>query len=293
MKTSERWSDEEVDILKSYGNKITIYELSEKLVNRSVISIRAKRNRLGIILDDEYLSNLGKYARSKVNPDNLCKLDQRIKLNEIDGNVKQILLGCLLGDGCVKKNGSDKNKKFTIRNFAFYCCHYKKQIPYCEWKSKELKMFMPKNRNYLRGGIHDILEFITVSHPIFTYLRESVYVENKKNIVTDYIINNLDLFGFLIWYLDDGCPQKQRHKCFPRISCKGYSEESLKKFCSSFNDKYNLSLKIQKSKHRDGENKTISIPAKDRDFLFPIWNNFFEKYKIPKYMKYKIENAQT
>lgn len=257
----------------------------------------------GVKLSEDYASRTGKYNRSLVNEDNLCKLDQSLTLDSLSNEEYQILIGCILGDGSVKKNGSGgKNRnKWKMRNFIFYCSHNDPQLDYNDWKANKLSVFLPKMRrgNDSRGTIKS--EFWTVSHPIFTQLRDKFYATRykctKSQIPVD-LIEKMDYIGLMIWYLDDGYSgvrkdgfdTKGHHRRpQPKITAKGWELEGLKKAAEILNKNLGLHLYVKTTKHRgNSRNKLLHIPAEDRDILFPIWQEYSRKNNLPECMNYKF-----
>lgn len=274
-------------------------ELSSMLPRHTPKAISIKRRRLGIELDADYISRTGARNRLLLDNDKLCKLDQSLTLENLTNSEYQILLGCLLGDGCIKRNGSGgKNRdKWKMRNFIFYCCHLGPQMDYNEWKANALSRLLTKTRRSITKAGKDRSELWTVSHPMFTKLRDLFYPTRHKSTKTTIpaeAIEKMDTLGLLIWYLDDGYRGDRRKPPSPKIAAKGYELESLERTTRILNENLGLHLYVKQTKHRgDTLNKLVCIPAIDRNVLFPLWQKYVEELGIPQYMKYKIDMEKS
>jgi hypothetical protein len=269
----------------------------------SKLAISTKRKRLGVKLDNDYISKTGKYNRSLVNEDNLCKLDQSLTLNDLSNEEYQILIGCILGDGSIKKNGSGgkSRDKWKMRNFIFYCSHNDPQLDYNDWKTIKLSVFLPKIR-IGKSKEKRKSEFWTVSHPIFTQLRDKFYATRhrcNKSLIPLDLIEKMDYLGLMIWYLDDGYigvrkdgfnTKGHHRRPSPKITAKGWELEGLKRAAEILNKNLGLHLYVKTTKHTgNSRNKLLCIPAEDRDVLFPIWQDCAKKNSLPECMNYKFD----
>lgn len=122
MKT--KWTTEEVEILKNNWKNLTNSQLAKLIPNHSRDAISRKLGRIGIKLSKEDISWRMKYAHSFVDFNNICKLDQNLKLEKLNNSTLQILLGSMLGDG-----SSNKQSK-NLRNCRFTEGHGLKQSDY-------------------------------------------------------------------------------------------------------------------------------------------------------------------
>ena len=283
------WTIEETEFLHDNANNLTAKEISI-ILKRTENSISVKRRRIGIKLSHESLSKLAKEARNHVDNNKFFKLDHSIELDSLSNMEYQVLIGCLLGDGCVKRQ-----TKNHFDNFVFYCGHAEKQRAYLIWKANVLSIFKPFfssiriSKNIKRQNFYD---FSTPSHPIFKKLRNDFYTKEvfgtKDKLPPEYI-NRLNYLGLLIWYLDDGHFDKGNIS----IAVKGYGIEILKNACIIINKNLNLHTYIRTSKWNDSYNWILVLPKIDRDILLPIWESIFEEYKIPDCMLYKIKLKKT
>lgn len=292
MKTQVKWTKKEEQIIIDNGSVMFSEELQKLVPNHTVKAVKAKRRRLCVRLTKDTKSRHGIHARSKVNPDNLCKTDHSITIDDLDNTTYQVIVGSILGDGSIG------GKIDRYRNFQFYECHESKQNDYVDWKTNILKeQFLAKSW-YKKGG----KEMQTATHPIFTLLRDEFYPErihSRKQIMPTNRIEKLDELGLLIWYLDDGTHGRKKNRLgkvlprlYPTIAAKGWRDDDLEEAVRIINKNLGLEMKVLYSKWRchgrEEINKIVRIPAKSRDKLLPIWNKLAEEHNIPECFNYKL-----
>jgi hypothetical protein len=283
VKTQVPWNNEEVSLLKEHGANAS----PDLFPRHTRMGIRAKGRRLGFRASSADRARHGRYARSHVNEDNLCFADQAMTFMSLGNDTRQVLLGSLLGDGCVKNRAHD-------RNYIFNEVHKSKQLDYTDWKATRLAMFLPKTSRAITRDGAPRSDLWTVQHPIFTTLRHLFYPRGRhvsKTFIHPEVGELLDLYGLLIWYLDDGTRGGQRQRAYPSIAAKGWDEQDLVRIAEALNARFGLHLHIRKSKHRDGINKQVFIPAIDRDVLMPKWRRMAAETGIPQCMWYKLEST--
>lgn len=296
MKTQIIWTDDEINILKTHGATHLKHQLLTLLPKHTTQGINKKRERLGIKVTTQCLSQIGKHARSLVNNDNLCKTNQELTFNDLDNTTKQIIIGTILGDGSIKKNTSGK-KKYNVRNFLLYDGHKRPQFDYTDWKATKLQTFLAKST---RNEIKNYSEMWTTSHPIFTTLRDQFYAartNSTKSKIPIELAQQMDELALLIWYLDDGTlgtsktgydPKCHHRRPSPKIAAKGWNYTDLHRTVETLNKNLKLHMNIKQNKYRDSTNKVIHIPAIDRNYLFPIWQELATHHNLPQCMAYKF-----
>jgi len=295
VKTQVKWTPEEEQIIIDNGADMLSGELQKLVSNHTTRAVAMKRNRLGVQVSNELKKLIGEQARSKVNPDNLCKTDHSITIDDLDNTTYQLIIGSVLGDGSIRGKIAR-----GCRNFQFYEGHESKQNDYVDWKTNILKeQFLAKSW-YRKGG----KEMQTASHPIFTLLRDEFYPErihSRKQIIPMNRIEKLDELGLLIWYLDDGTHGRKKNRLgkvlprlYPTIAAKGWRDDDLEEAVRIINKNLGLEMKVLYSKWRcrgrEDINKIVRISAKSRDKLMPIWNKLAEEYSIPECFNYKLND---
>lgn len=107
-----------------------------------------------------------------------------------------ILVGSLLGDGTLRRQGNRLNALFEVN-------HSYKHQPYVDWKYKNFEDYIlssPKAR--LGKGSRIAYRFTTRSLPVFTAYHNWFYVNGVKRIPNDL---KLDPLSLAVWFMDDGC----------------------------------------------------------------------------------------
>lgn len=110
-----------------------------------------------------------------------------------------ILVGSLLGDGTLRKQGSRTNALFEV-NHAF------KSKEYVDWKCQNFQEYVltpPKSR--LGKGVRVAYRFTTRSLPVFTDYYYRYYKDGKKFIPSDL---KLDPQSLAVWFMDDGAKSR-------------------------------------------------------------------------------------
>lgn len=284
-KKHSKWTDDEIQILIRSGHTGTAKQLTTLLPRHSWISIAGKRRKLGISTDPSILAEIVRKRSVGADRSNQCKIDQSLTLDDLDNDTFQLLLGSLLGDGCVKARAGN-------RNFIFVEQHSAAQADYVRWKASRLNVFHPVLRTDSRGGV----EFATPSHPMFTLLRDAFYTnrsDSRKTYLPYDIVSRLDLFGLLIWYLDDGClasgvDASRGGRCkspIPHITSVLFSEDDLVRTVNTLNDKFGLTLSVVRTSVPG--NKRIYFGS-SRTFLLNKWRSFAITCDLPTCMHYKL-----
>ena len=143
----------------------------------------------------------------------------------------QILLGSILGDGCIHKTGSDR--------FRLRIIHGIKQRDYCEWKAY---MFDVKTI-YIEKNGYSQTPAIAFNTKIIDFEKE-INFTNKKT-VPQWVIDNIDARGIAIWYMDDGSISKDHW--YSIIHSNTFDKETHIRFVKKF-ESLNINCVIKKSK---------------------------------------------
>lgn len=130
------------------------------------------------------------------------------KLNpvfELTEEQNQIILGGILGDGNLKKNGS---------NYYYRECHAIGEKEYLTWKYSMLG-------NVTTGKIFDIPGRGYSPQVGFQTRNSSTFTECAKKTLLE-VIDELDELGFMVWALDDGW-----YRSNSKVGCYGISRGNL------------------------------------------------------------------
>lgn len=121
---------------------------------------------------------------------------------------REIIIGTLLGDACLEKNGQHTRIRID---------HYNRHKEYVLWFTKELFPFALRPRvikevDKRNGKTYSRWHLSTKSLPIFDEFKELFYLEGKK-IIPSCLEKIFTPLSLSIWYMDDG---------FRRKDCKGF-----------------------------------------------------------------------
>lgn len=195
----------------------------------------------------------------------------------ISEKANQIIMGSLLGDGCIIRKRT--NCIFVIR-------HSLVQKPYLLYKYNLLSeenldvKYSERNNSYKCGNINGRLikdngycEIRSKVNQAFNKYREEWYIPNKE--VPDSVYD-LDALGLSIWYMDDGTVHFPTGAYF---STNGFNHNSQLKLKDMLFKNFNLHVNIHKNKDRE----ILYLIQKDYQKLVDIT----KEYICPE-MNYKI-----
>lgn len=151
----------------------------------------------------------------------------------IDENkeLRQFIIGSLLGDGSFTKDG-----RFSI-------AHGMLQKNYCSWKHSILVKYklagklttnIIYNSRYQNGYMEEV-RFKSLKHPIFEQVRNTNYINGKKTL-TDKDISNIDTLALAIWYMDDGYVTNHSFQ----ICSERFNLETVQKLTNLLLTKFNI-----------------------------------------------------
>lgn len=211
------------------------------------------------------------------------------------------LYGLLLGDGSYQ-NG-------WIRNV-----HTNKQKFYCEWLEKIFK-----NYGLSISSKYDYVKHTTFGDVLYSHVNIKVpkkfYFEtenkcfdlNNKKIISDYVMNNINEFGLLLWFLDDGhlhiSFKNNKAKRFGYLNTQSFSYEENQKIKEMFKKRFDIDLKIHKDssgfvKYKESVYYRLYFNAENfrkffdlvRPYLKYIPKEFYYKFDM-KYVPNRIKNS--
>lgn len=168
-----------------------------------------------------------------------------------------------MGDGGVYYSGN---------NCRFVCNQLAANQDYIEWRAgilEELTDVSVYYTNDNRDGRKPILCTLTKTHPIYTKVRERLYIDKYKSVDPHYL-KLLDWEMLAILYQDDGsCYKDERCDATPRAQLNlkrlSYGDQMLLK--KALKDRLGLEWNIHRHYHR----YFLSLRTKDYDnFLYNV-----------------------
>lgn len=145
---------------------------------------------------------------------------------------QQIILGCLLGDGYMRRK----------TNAHLQITHSVKQKAYVDWKYQILKNLVLSPPKQYKGNVGRIgYRFFTRSLPELTPFHKLFYKEGLKIVPKGMVLSPLTL---AVWYMDDG--SKSGGSCY--LNTQHFNNESQNNLIESLN---NIGIKatLNKDKH--------------------------------------------
>lgn len=157
----------------------------------------------------------------------------------ISDRQKNILIGSLLGDANVHRKGKE---------CRVFCKHSIHQLPLLEWKRKELDeitgMTIHKFGQLVKGKQYQFAQFVTLTHPAFTDLRQMFY-RNKKKIVPKNIDKLLTHpVSLAVWIMDDGA----KDNAGLTIQTHSFTSNDVKRLISALKKNFDLIVTPRKNK---------------------------------------------
>lgn len=165
-----------------------------------------------------------------------------------------IIIGTLLGDGCLERNG--KHVRLRLE-------HGISQKFYLLWKYKELKKVITGNvmslhyYHKVNKCFYDSFRAYTFSNQIFDMYWNTFYF-NKKKIIPSRIHSILNHpLSLAVWFMDDGY---KRNDCNAlRLSTDSFTKNEQVILQSVLKDNFG----IETSLHKKGKYWNIYIPKKE------------------------------
>lgn len=208
--------------------------------------------------------------------------------NFTEKDISYMLYGFFLGDG------SYRNGTLTIR-------HTNKQKFYVLWIKEICDILNLKYKIKLDFAMNTTLGEFTYSD-IRIKVPKRFYFEtlnkcfdgNNKKIISKYVLNNINIFGLLLWYLDDGAliiskkGYKTKRFAYFNTQCFTYDEHLL--IQDFFKKSFNIDVRIHTDHSGIYKNKRyyrIYINAENFKKFFDLVRPLI-KY-IPKDFYYKFD----
>ncbi len=195
------------------------------------------------------------------------------KMNlDLSSIQREVLIGTILGDGCLKISRSGKAARLQI-------CHSYSAKEYVFWKQQIFNNWIFAEAKYHQ--INNSLIFRTVSHPLIFELFKAFYKGRMKIIpqnISDILKSPLSL---AVWFMDDGNGYLKNNAF--RISTYAFKLKGnlLLQQCLSRN--FGLEVNLV----RDSKGYQLYIPISGGNSL--KFKNLIETFILPS-MRYKIDN---
>jgi hypothetical protein len=239
---SDFTQDQIKDIVNKFDNGETIknianwYEISAPAISR----ILKANNR-------EPVSSSRKYDILRETP-----------INSIQ---KQIIVGTLLGDGCLHKDSPNGNFKLSFS-------HCKAQSPYFFWKIAMLDPFINTHREYEdKRGNSTMLQTATICHKDLNYFANMFYDSSRVK----HVPKNLDIYMtplcLAVWFQDDG---NLKSGVNARLATMGFTEEENYILRDYLKRCFDINSNVMKYTYKNKEYSQININKENTQKLSDI-----------------------
>jgi len=200
--------DDVVTCLSKYGKFTTsiFTRLSEDQVNYMLKLSDAGKKTHQIATElklDRHVAGrlLKRYGRTSQHSN---KKFDKVRRMPFSKHHKDIIVGTLLGDGCIHKQRKKSNDMYK-----YYLSHSKKQEEYFLWKFENLKPFFTKYYEIdttlkSTGKTYQQLKSTSIAHSEFKMYFDMFYDENGIKFVPKNIDLFLTPFVMALWFMDDG-----------------------------------------------------------------------------------------
>lgn len=183
------------------------------------------------VIDRLKSNNITNYKKGNTNDKLLIQSEEQ----------KQVLLGTILGDGCLFKGNSNQNYRMNL-------AHGLKQKEYFMYKYNVLKSLNfkePKIENEFNTRTekqYSCIKTQSLTNPLFTEMYEIWYKDGKK-IIPKSRVKELEDLAIAIIFFDDGYKQSSSY-C---IAMNNFDVESINNFRIMLLEKYGVETTLQKS----------------------------------------------
>ena len=158
------------------------------------------------------------------------ELRRTLSLNDVQVKV---LLGSLMGDGCLIENSSKSNYRYQTE-------HCDKQKDYVYWKCGIFRDFVltpPKFHERTKSW-----KFRTMSHTQFRYYHDMFYLYDRKILPKDLSFLK-DPLTAAVWFMDDG--GRSASGCL--LNTQNFTDDENIKLREFFRKEFGISVTLQRN----------------------------------------------
>ena len=209
-------------------------------------------------------------------------------------DITYSLYGLLLGDGCYKKG--------WIQNL-----HTNKQKFYCKWLESifiECGQKVSSKYDFTFHTTFGDYEYsrVSIKVPNKTYFENNniFFNEEHKKIISDFVLNHINNFGLLLWFLDDGqlhvSTKNKKTKRFGYLNTQSFTYDENVQIKNMFKNRFDIDLEIH-------INTSYTSTEKNKKYYRLYFNaenfrKFFDLVRdylpyIPKEFYYKFDMKYT
>jgi len=160
-------------------------------------------------------------------------------MTQLSDRQKQILIGTLLGDGCLERNK---------QNFRLRIDHGEKQEDYVRWKHRELDGFVNGEPRFIRAydkrtsKTYGHWRFNSKTSEVFTHFNGLFYKGRRKVVPSSIDALLTTPLALAVWFMDDGYNRKDCLGKYFNTQAYTIEEQNILRRCLERN--FGLSTKI-------------------------------------------------
>lgn len=201
---------------------------------------------------------------------------ERYKLSlQLSDLQREILVGSMLGDGCLALMPNGKSARFMIEQSYSH-------KEYVDWLYKIFRPWVNKIPRHVSrrvwGRQYEKYLFQTLSHPELLRFRQ-IFYRGRRKIVPQEISEILTPRAFAVWFMDDGSNKSK--ECNGRLLCThGFTEKEVNFLVGTLKQKFGLLCCLRRQ--RDGVE--IYINAQSANKLYSLLDQYIcdsMRYKLP------------
>ena len=194
---------------------------------------------------------------------------------ELTSRQEAVLVGTLLGDGCLAKHG---------RHHRLHIKHKIAHRSLAELKYEVFGVFtsMPLHEfdQQLRGAAYPCVQFATRTHPIFSEWHSHFYRAGRK-IVPEEIDSYLSGLSMAVWFMDDGAADYAG----ATLQTHNFSADEVELLVSMLRRKFELEANSRGNKGRRIIYLKASSMNRFRELIEPHLLPDFEYKLVPRRLR--------
>lgn len=174
--------------------------------------------------------------------------------------LNSVAIGMIISDATIQLHGKYAYIKFEQSKMQYFFIYNLFYLFKSYTFSSHINVRLKKNE--IKS-----FYFKTFTHQTFLNLYNKFYINGKKIITKDLILNEIDYVALAYWIMGDGSFKNKENTLI--LHTEGFSKENNELISLTLNEKFNIHSYIVKS-HIKSTNKTyylIYIPNKDKNFI--------------------------
>jgi hypothetical protein len=281
-------SDKKTPLVRSFNIETEEFEYKKilhawKKGKKNLIELSLCGKKIKCTEGHKFLTEFGWQKAKDIKLGTLIKTyaDTSKYIRAINEDQMQVILGSFLGDGHLKHEGKSR--------FRLSVIHSINQKEYCKWKANIFKANIMKisENGYAKN------EAVKFNTELFGLNKE---LPQTKSSCPQWILDEIDLRGIAIWFMDDGSLNKKwNNDACGTLSTCSFDEDSQKRFINKFKS---LGIDCCYKKHKnyyyiyfnkDGFRKLCNLiePYIHEELKYKIltsnqkeytWNNLYKNY---------------